>query len=113
LHELSLTEKILKIVLNAANAHQARQVKRIEIVLGDLSGVVSDSMEMYFEMIAKGTIAEEAVLEFTRERARLYCGQCQAEYTKDPKNFFCPICGNLGRFTDIGRECTIRNIEVE
>lgn len=110
---MALTEKILKIILHEADAHHAHKIKKIGIVLGDLSGVVSDSMEMYFELISKGTIAEDAVLEFTREKAHLYCGQCQAEYIKEPGDFLCPICGSLGRFTDVGRECIVQNIEVE
>lgn len=113
MHEMALTEKILNIVLHEAEAHHAKKIKQIGIVLGDLSGVVSDSMAMYFELIAKGTIAEGAVLEFTREKARLYCNQCQSEYIKDPGDFLCPSCGSLGRFTDVGRECTVQNIEVE
>lgn len=113
MHEMALTEKILNIVIHEAEAHHAKEIKKIGIVLGDLSGVVSDSMEMYFEMISKGTMAEGAVLEFTREKARLYCNQCQTEYIKEPGDFLCPICGNLGRFTDVGRECTVKNIEVE
>lgn len=110
---MALTEKILNIVIREAEAHQAKKIKKIGILLGDLSGVVSDSMEMYFELISKGTMAEGAVLEFTREKARLYCNQCQTEYIKEPGDFLCPVCGSLGRFTDVGRECTVQNIEVE
>ena len=113
MHELSLTEKVLHIVLETAAAHQAKKVTKVGILLGELSGVVSDSMEMYFEMIAQGTIAEDADLVFTKEKARLYCEHCQTEYTKDSFDFLCPTCGNLGSFTDIGRECTVQNIEVE
>jgi hydrogenase nickel incorporation protein HypA/HybF len=110
---MALTEKILNIIIHEAEAHHAKKIKKIEMVLGDLSGVVSDSMEMYFELISKGTMAEGATLEFTREKARLYCNQCQTEYIKEPGDFLCPICGNLGRFTDVGRECIVKNIEVE
>ncbi len=113
MHEMALTEKILNIILHEAEAHQAKKITKIGILLGELSGVVSDSMEMYFGLIAKGTIAEGAILEFTKEKARLYCNQCQSEYTKDPGDYLCPICGNLGRFTDVGRECLVQNIEVE
>ncbi len=113
MHEFALTEKILKIVLSEAEAHQARRVQKIRLLLGELSGVVSDSLAMYFNLIAKGTIAEGAVLEFNREKARLYCETCRMEYEKADRDFLCPVCGNLGRLTDIGRECIVQNIEVE
>jgi hydrogenase nickel incorporation protein HypA/HybF len=113
MHEFALTEKILNIVLNEAEAHHARQVKKITIIVGDLSGVVNDSVEMYFRLIAKGTMAETAILVFIREKARLYCETCQAEYIKTDRDFLCPTCGDLGRLTDIGRECIVQNIEVE
>ncbi len=113
MHEFSLTEKILRIVLNEAEAHQAREVKKIRIIVGDLSGVVNDSVEMYFRLISKGTIAEKAALEFIRQKAQLYCETCRTEYTKTNYDFLCPTCGNLGRLTDTGQECIVQNIEVE
>jgi hydrogenase nickel incorporation protein HypA/HybF len=113
MHEFSLTEKILNIVLKEAEAHHVRQVKKVTIIVGDLSGVVNDSVEMYFRIIAEGTMAEAAVLEFIREKARLYCETCKVEYIKTDRDFLCPTCGNLGRLTDIGRECIVQNIEVE
>ena len=113
MHEMALTDKVLKIILTEAEAHQAQRIKKIRITVGDLSGIVNDSVKMYFELVAKGTIAEGAVLEFTRQKAILFCEQCQAEFTKEPWDFLCPRCNSLGKLTDIGRECLVQSIEVE
>ena len=113
MHELSLTEKLLKLVLAEAEAHQAKQITKIKIAIGDLSGIVEGSVETYFRLIAEPTIAAQAVLEFTRVRANLFCSYCNHEFIKPASDFLCPDCGELGRLTDSGRECFVESIEVE
>jgi hydrogenase nickel incorporation protein HypA/HybF len=113
MHELSLTEKIFKLVLEEARAHQAKRVNKIKITVGDFSGVVEDSVETYFRLIARDTIAGAAQLEFTRSRASLFCAQCGSEYEKQPGDFNCPGCGNLGKIVDTGQNCYVESIEVD
>jgi hydrogenase nickel incorporation protein HypA/HybF len=113
MHELALTEKVLKLVLAEAAAHHAKQITKIKIAIGELSGVVPGSVEFYFQLIAKETIAEHAVLEFNQVEARLFCIQCCKEFKKLARDFLCPDCGNLARLTDSGQECIVESIEVE
>jgi hydrogenase nickel incorporation protein HypA/HybF len=113
MHEMSLTEKIYRLVLTEAKAHGAKRVTKITISIGELSGVAADSVEFYFRMLAKGTMAQDAILEFNRVPARLFCIYCKQEFNKLARDFFCPNCGNLGRLTEIGQECTIESIEVD
>ncbi len=113
MHELALTEKIFKIVLDEAHSHQAKQVTKVTIAIGELSGMVPGSVETYFQLLAKGTIAETACLEFNRVSARLFCIHCQKEFTKNAADFNCQDCGNLARLTEIGQECLVESIEVD
>jgi hydrogenase nickel incorporation protein HypA/HybF len=113
MHELSLTEKIFKIVMAQAMAHHAKQVTKVKIVIGELSGVLGSSVEFYFQLLAKETIAEHAILEFNRVPARLFCIQCNKEFVKEARDFTCPNCGNLARLTEIGQECVVESIEVD
>jgi hydrogenase nickel incorporation protein HypA/HybF len=113
MHELSLTEKIFKIVAAEAAAHNAGRVTKIKIAVGELSGVVDSSVEFYFRLLAKGTVAEHAVLEFDRIPARLFCIHCNKEFHKQARDFTCPDCGNLARLTEVGQECIVDSIEVE
>jgi hydrogenase nickel incorporation protein HypA/HybF len=113
MHELALTEKIFKLVIAEAAAHQAQKITKIKIVVGELSGMVEGSIEFYFRLIAKASIAEQATLEFNRVAARLYCIHCKKDFQKQARDFICPDCGNLARLTESGQECVVESIEVD
>ncbi len=112
MHELSLTEKMLRLVLEQAEKHPG-EITKIKLVLGDLSGIVPDCVAQYFRLIAAGTKAAGARLEFRRQPAILYCPICEWEFEKLPADFNCPRCGSLARLTESGRECFVESIEVE
>lgn len=113
MHEQALTEKILRLVLAEAKAHGASRITKIRITVGELSGVVPESVDFYFQLIARGTIADGAELEFHPTPATLHCVHCDLDFSKLPGDFRCPHCGNLGRLTGIGQECLVESIEVE
>ncbi len=113
MHEQSLTEKMLKLVLEQAALHDARTIKQIRIVIGDLSGIIPGCVRHYFGIIAAGTPAEGARLDLVRGKALLYCPACGREFEKRPADFLCPDCGGLGRLTESGRECFVESIEVD
>ncbi len=62
MHELPITEGILKISTEAAGG---RQITTIHLVVGELSSIVDDSIQFYFDMLSKGTVAEGAVAGFS------------------------------------------------
>ena len=63
MHELAITQSILKIALDAAAGQHARRIRAIRLTLGPFSGVVPDCVQMYLDVLAKGTIAEGAKIE--------------------------------------------------
>ena len=42
MHEYSVTESMLSLALEKAGEHNAAKITRIDIVLGDMSGIVGD-----------------------------------------------------------------------
>jgi hydrogenase nickel incorporation protein HypA/HybF len=48
-HELAITENLLATILKEANASRAERVIEINLVVGELSGVVSDCVQFNFD----------------------------------------------------------------
>jgi len=113
MHELTITEHILRLAVDAAHEAGASRVTRITLVIGELSSVVDDAVQLYFDLVSEGTTAAGALLEFKRPSATLRCPACSLTYAKTGARFACPACGGEGRLTGDAKECYIESIEVE
>jgi hydrogenase nickel incorporation protein HypA/HybF len=111
MHELSITEGILSIALGAAGG---RRIKAINLVIGDLSSFVDDSVQFYFDLLSKDTLAASATLNFVRQPAGATCRDCGAVFgVKAPLIPECPGCGSVRLAITGGRELRVESIEVE
>jgi hydrogenase nickel incorporation protein HypA/HybF len=114
MHELAVTESILKIALEASQKNGARRITTIDLVIGELSSVVDDSVQFYFDILSQGTLAERARLRFQRESSKGTCLDCQYEFVvRLPLTPTCPNCGGARLSVSGGREFHIASIEVE
>ena len=113
MHELAITQSILDIVLNEAKAAQANKITRINLVIGELSGVVSDCVQFYFDFLKKGNAAEEATLNFKLVPAELRCRDCLTVFNLKDSTWVCPNCKSTNLDATSGRESYVESIEVE
>nr|MBC7246074.1 hydrogenase maturation nickel metallochaperone HypA [Chloroflexota bacterium] len=113
MHELSITQSVLNIVIDHAQRACARRVIAINLVIGELTGFVDDSIQFYFDMLSPGTIAAGATLHIRRILARLRCRACGEEFMLKGSNWLCPKCLTSGGEILAGREFLIESIEVE
>jgi len=113
LHEFSITQSILSIALEKANAANASRVIKINLVIGELSGIVDECVEFYFDFLNKDTIAAQASLSFHHPPTRLRCHNCATVFSPDNLDWACPNCHQQAIEIISGRECYIESIEVE
>jgi len=113
MHELSITQSILSIALEQAEANHAKKITKINITIGELSGIVSECVAFYFPLFSKDTIAAEAILSFDRPPTRLRCRKCNNTFSPDEINWVCPDCQSQSVEIVSGRECHINSIEVD
>lgn len=114
MHELPITESILSIALEAARGANAARIVAINLVIGDLSSIVDDSVQFYFDLLSQGTPAEGAVLRFRREQATAACGDCGHCFEVTPPLVpVCPACGGLRLQVSGGRGFAVDSIEVD
>ena len=111
MHELSLSGAIVNTVVKHA---QGRPVSVVSLRVGALRQVVPDTLDFYFEFVARDTVCEGARLEQELIPAVLRCASCEREWEIDMPIFMCPDCGAGSRVeVASGEEFEVESIEVE
>jgi hydrogenase nickel incorporation protein HypA/HybF len=117
MHELPITESILKIVLKHAEMNSVRKVLAIHLEVGKLTDLEDDWIQRYFDYLSKGTLAERAKLKIERTPIMVQCNACstsyEAEMARIGDDLVCPACGEKGGTLLSGREYTIKEMEVQ
>jgi hydrogenase nickel incorporation protein HypA/HybF len=109
MHELTITQNIIDIAVSEAGD---RKISGINLVIGELSSIVEDSLRFCFDVISKDTLAEGACLSVTRVSAVIRCVSCSCELGLE-RDGLCPECGKRGGEVMAGREFYLESIEVE
>ena len=113
MHELTITQQILNIAVAEAQKAQAEAIKQISLVIGDLSSVVDDSVQFYFDFLSKDTLAEGAQLSFNRIHLKIRCRRCNHVFAPAAESWLCPECQNRDVEIIAGTEFYVDSIEVE
>ncbi len=112
MHELAVTEEILSLVLSEANKNSATKVKHVKLVIGEMTGIVNESVSFYFNEISKGTIAEGATLSFKRIPAAGRCRDCGYQFEVKDFVWACPHCESLNINITAGKELYLESLGV-
>ena len=113
MHELSIAQSILDTVVAEAQEHRAQRVVCVRLRIGELTAIVRDALTFSFEILAKDTCAEGAVLDIEHVPWQVRCGSCQLAYAVQQNELACPACGATGGETIAGRELQILEMDVE
>jgi hydrogenase nickel incorporation protein HypA/HybF len=113
MHELSVTEQLLGIVLDHARQAKAERVIRVNLVIGELTSFAGESIQFYFDMLSKETEAGKAFLSISHVPAKARCQQCKKEFHPTGMDWACPGCGGPIEEVMAGREFYVESIEVE
>lgn len=112
MHELGIAESILELTVNEAKKQNAKAIKQINLVIGELSSVVDSSLELYWELICEDTIAVGSVLFFKKINAEFSCVKCGFIFPRNT-DLLCPVCGGNAVLSNAAKEFYIESIEIE
>jgi hydrogenase nickel incorporation protein HypA/HybF len=114
MHELPITQNILKIALDYGEKSSAKRITDIYLVIGQLSSVIDESVQFYWPIVSEGTIAQDAVLHFKRIPAKLSCTLCGTDYSIDDGQLtVCPKCDSSQIKIVTGNEFQLDSIQIE
>lgn len=113
MHELAITQSLLKIAMDKAGEAGASRIKSISLKIGRLTGYVPEAVEANFEVLSPGTLAEGARLLMEWVPVACRCRDCGREYKAEVEDLRCPACRTPHFQITGGREMYIESMEVE
>ncbi|MDW4908947.1 hydrogenase maturation nickel metallochaperone HypA [Streptomyces sp. ADMS] len=112
MHEMSVALAVVDQVAEAATrAGDVTAVRSVRLQVGELAGVVPDSLAFCFELACAGTLLEGAELVTEEVPGRARCTPCAHEWAVGmPPRLTCPECGGTGTDLLAGRELQIVDV---
>lgn len=113
MHELAITEQIAEIAIRHGEKSHAKKVADLYLVVGELSTVIDDSVQFYWDLITEQTICEGAELHFKRIPAIFKCLDCETKYQLSEGELTpCPGCGSTRMEILQGKEFYLESINI-
>lgn len=113
MHEVSICESIVDIIKEEASKQGASRVKSVRLLIGEMAGVVDDSLQFAFEVVTKGTVAEGSSLVIEHSPLTAKCKSCGKEFHIIGYAFSCAHCDGPEIEVVSGRELQIEEIDLE
>ncbi|WP_405860836.1 hydrogenase maturation nickel metallochaperone HypA [Streptomyces sp. NBC_00090] len=111
MHEMSVAMAVVDQVETAARSRGATGVTSIRLDVGELAGVVADSLAFCFELACAGTVLEGAELITRTVPGTARCEPCAEVWNVGmPPRLLCPGCGGAAVELVSGRELHIREV---
>ncbi|MGO8990303.1 MAG: hydrogenase maturation nickel metallochaperone HypA [bacterium] len=120
MHEFSISNEIVRNVLDTAKKNNGQKVLSIQLEIGELALLNVEQVTFWIHELFKGTIAEGAKVKVKTIKARIRCESCGYKGgmnldQKEPFQHFipyaCPTCSSFQIKVEKGRECTLRRIQ--
>lgn len=113
MHEMGIAQNILDIALAAANKEGATKISRIDIVAGELRGLVPMQLTFCFGIVAQNTIAAGAYLNVEEAPVNARCKDCGNDFPVVEYEYICPKCKSVNVELTGGTELRVKDIEIE
>jgi hydrogenase nickel incorporation protein HypA/HybF len=114
MHELPITQSILDLTLEHAAKAGGGRVTGIHLVIGELSRVVDDCVQFYWDLISEGTPAQGAVLHFRRVPLEFSCRDCGEVFRpREALDYRCTSCRGSRVRVEKGDEFRLEAIDLE
>ncbi len=113
MHEMSICEGILQVLETESVTKKYSVVKKVAVEVGPLSGVEVEALKFSFDVVMKGTLAEQAELIIIETPATAWCMQCSDLVNIKQRYDDCPKCGSAQLQLTGGEELSIKELEVD
>ena len=120
MHEFSISDEIVRNVLDAAKENDGKKVLSIQLEIGELALLNVEQVTFWIHELFKGSVAEGARVKVRTIKARIQCESCGYKGgvnldRRDPFRhaipYSCPKCHSFQIDVAKGRECHLKKIQ--
>lgn len=112
MHELSIAQSIIEIVEQAVAPSDYPAVNAVRVRVGEISGVVPDSLDFCFSAAVAGSSLSNARLQIEYVPLRMECKSCSNIFASELGNIQCPRCEKTETAVVSGTELQVVEIEL-
>lgn len=113
MHEFSIVESLLELIQEYVEKNNGKSVYKIELKVGKMSGVEPYLLQVAFDSLKEGTVAEKAQLTINIQDVVAMCNKCNKTFLLDDLNFSCPECKNSDIDVIDGKDIILQSIDIE
>lgn len=133
MHEMSLAEGVLGVVQDAARssaraaeslrdndsplgaarrAHAPGVVRVVRLEIGALAAVECEALRFAFDVVKRGSVAADAVLEIVNVPGSAWCMLCSTSVSIAARGEPCPRCGSFQLQVTGGEQMRVKELEL-
>lgn len=113
MHEMAMTEGVVRVLEEQARISDYSRVKTVWLEIGELSHVDPHALAFCYEACTRGTLAEGSRLEILRVAGTAWCTTCSNSVAITQRYDACPRCGGHQLQVTGGNEMRVKEVEVE
>ncbi|WP_462106692.1 hydrogenase maturation nickel metallochaperone HypA [Campylobacter concisus] len=113
MHELSIVQNLVSLCEKNAAKENAKEISKIEIKVGRLSGVEPHYLQSAFDVYKVGTICENAELVINLRAVVIECLDCGFGGELSENNFTCPKCKSQNLKVTDGEDMYLMRLEMK
>ncbi len=113
MHELSIALSIVELAAEEAERRGAVRIDAVHLRLGDMSGVVKESLLFSYDLACEGTPLEGSSLVIEEVPVMVYCPACGIETNPSSiQSLCCPACETPTPEVTRGKEIEVVALEI-
>ncbi|TNF52736.1 hydrogenase maturation nickel metallochaperone HypA [bacterium] len=115
MHEVSIATGLIGELVRIAGENRARKVITVNIKIGKMSGIVTDSLKFAFDALkTEQPLLSDTEINIQEVPLRYECRDCRVSFRTEELNFpCCPECKSYRLTLLTGEEMNIENMEIE
>ena len=112
MHEYSIVQSLLESCEQHARENDAKEVTKVVVKIGVLSGVEPDLLQTAFDTFKEQTVCHNAEFVLNIQKITIKCEACNTESVLEKHEFQCPSCQSTNIQVIDGEEMFLMSLEM-